>query len=133
MEKIPPNSLVVFDDCLTELINTQSFVNFIVRDIHHKNLVCLYISHNIFAPSKFGRTANINFNYVVLFPNSRDRLTVSNLARQTILGKNLESAYKEISKESFQPLILDFTNACKNEYRIRSHIFKNDIVSRYYY
>ena len=132
LETIPSNTLLILDDSLTELLNTPSFTNLIVKDCHHKNFVCIYISHNLFAPSKYGRTATINFNYIVLFPNSRDRLTVSNLARQTVLGSKLLHAYQEISKDIFQPLILDFTTRCQDKYRIRSHILKDDIVSRYY-
>ena len=79
LEVLPSNSLIVIDDSLTELLNTPAFTNLVVKDTHHKNLFIIYISHNLFAPSKYGRTAAINFNYIVLFPNSRDRLTISNL------------------------------------------------------
>ena len=133
LQSIPANSLLVLDDCFTQLLNTSEFTNFIIREVHHRNLFLLFINHSLFSPSRFGRAANVNFQYLILFNNPRDKLTCSNLARQTIIGKKLDTAYKMVTCEAFQPILIDFTQCCENKYRLRSHIFSKDICSRFYY
>lgn len=132
LSNLPRQTMLILDDAQTELVNNPEFVTLLTREAHHKDLVIIYIQHNVFTPSKYGRTASINFIYQIIFGNPRDILCCSILSRQTILGKKMEQAYKKVTEEPYQPLICDFSMKCPNKFRLRSHILRDDGFCRVY-
>ena len=75
------------------------------------------------------RTARINANYLVLFKNPSDKLQVANLGRQLFPGQSkfFVAAFESATLEPFTYLLLDLTQTCPENLRLRSNIFPGEI------
>ena len=74
------HSLVIIDDLMHE--TNDVVTKLFTRVSHHTNTSVIYITQNIFHPSKENRTITLNTQYLVLFKNVRDKSQISYLARQ---------------------------------------------------
>ena len=74
--------LLIIDDLMTEFLASYEMVRLLSVEVHHCNITTIFTLHNLFAPSKFGRTITRNINYKVLFSNRLDIKEVRNVSLQ---------------------------------------------------
>lgn len=120
--------LIVIDDLMTEFLASYQMVKLLSVEVHHCNITTIFTLHNLFAPSKFGRTITRNINYKVLFSNRLDIKEIRNVSLQISNQPNfLKSCFEFLSKEfpSEPPYIL-IDGHIKSKLKtwfVRSHIF----------
>lgn len=119
--------LIVFDDMMDYFEKDTSLVTLFVKGCHHWNLSCVHIVQNLFF--KGLRTARINTNYMVLFKNPSDKLQVANLGRQLFPGqsKYFMDAFQSATSEPYTYLLLDLSQTCPENLRLRSNIFPGEV------
>ena len=119
--------IVIFDDYLDEVGPTLKHVFTVLT--HHYNCFTIFLSQTLFDKSKELRTLSINTQYMVLFNNPRDRMSISQLAKQVFPGKVdfLNQAYYKATKgRAYGYLLLDFHQKQDDRIRVRSHIFPEE-------
>lgn len=125
--------IVVFDDQLDEIGPAVKHLFTVLT--HHYNCFTIFLSQTLFDKSKDLRTLSINTQYMVLFNNPRDRMSVSQLAKQVFPGKIdlLNQAYEKATKNrAYGYLLLDFHQRQDDRIRIRSHIFPKEFPTVVY-
>ena len=119
--------LLVFDDLMNEFKRDETLVELFTKGVHHWNISCIHVVQNIF----FGglRTARINAHYLVLFKNPSDKSQVSALARQIYPGKSRQfiEAYQSSTAQPFTYLLIDMSQNCPEELRLRTNIFPGEV------
>ena len=121
-KKIP--KIVVFDDYLDEIGPALKHLFTVLT--HHYNCFTIFLSQTLFDKKNDLRTLSINTQYMVLFNNPRDRMSISQLAKQVFPGKValLNQAYQKVTRgRGYGYLLLDFHQRQDDRVRIRSHIF----------
>jgi len=93
--------LLIIDDLMTEFLNSYHMVKLLSIEVHHYNITTIFTLHNLFAPSKFGRTLTRNINYKVLFSNRLDIKEIRNVSLQI-------SNQPNFLKDSFDFLFKEF-------------------------
>ena len=88
---------------MTEFLSNYQMVKLLSVEVHHCNITTLFTLHNLFAPSKFGRTITRNVNYKVLFYN---RLDLKEMRHVSLQSSNLPN----FLTESFNFLNKEFPN-----------------------
>ena len=119
--------IVIFDDYLDEVGPALKHLFTVLT--HHYNCFTIFLSQTLFDKSKELRTLSINTQYMVLFNNPRDRMSISQLAKQVFPGKIdlLNQAYQKATKgRSYGYLLLDFHQRQDDRIRVRSHIFPEE-------
>ena len=76
------SKLLIIDDLMTEFLASYQMVKLLSIEVHHCNITTIFTLHNLFAPSKFGRTISRNINYKVLFSNRLDVKETRNISLQ---------------------------------------------------
>ena len=125
--------IVVFDDQLDEIGPSVKHLFTVLT--HHLNCFTIFLSQTLFDKAKELRTLSINTQYMVLFKNPRDRMSISQLAKQVFPGKVdlLNTAYFRATKSRpFGYLLLDFHQRQDDNIRIRSHIFPEEYPTTVY-
>ena len=119
--------IVVFDDYLDEVGPALKHLFTVLT--HHYNCFTIFLSQTLFDKAKELRTLSINTQYMVLFNNPRDRMSISQLAKQVFPGKVelLNQAYQRATKgRAYGYLLLDFHQRQDDRIRLRSHIFPEE-------
>jgi len=98
------NSLVIIDDLMHETNDVVS--KLFSRVSHHTNTSVIFITQNIFHPSKETRTIALNTQYLVLFKSVRDKSQIAYLARQIYptRSKHMVEAYTDATSEPYSYL-----------------------------
>ena len=125
--------IVVFDDYLDEVGPALKHLFTVLT--HHYNCFTIFLSQTLFDKTKELRTLSINTQYMVLFNNPRDRMSISQLAKQVFPGKVdlLNQAYQKATKgRAYGYLLLDFHQRQDDRIRLRSHIFPNEYPTTVY-
>ena len=92
--------LLIIDDLMTEFLASYEMVRLLSVEVHHCNITTLFTLHNLFAPSKFGRTITRNINYKVLFSNRLDIKEIRNVSLQISNQPNfLKESFEFLTKE----------------------------------
>ena len=121
--------LLILDDLMHDLDEKILSLIF-TRGIHHWGLSCVYIVQNLFYNA---RTPRINSKYLVLFKNPGDKLGVISLAKQ-IFPKNtrkLIESFEEATSHPYGYLLVDLSQQCHEDLRLRSQIFPNETAIVY--
>lgn len=119
-------TLLILDDLQLKL--NENLAEIFTCGTHHLGISVIFLCQELFAKNKFARTVSLNSHYLVLFKFVRDKNQISFLARQSF-PQNVpffNSAYEIATKEPYSYLILDFTQTCPDEVRLRSNIFSDD-------
>ena len=89
------HSLVIIDDLMNETNNVVT--KLFTRVSRHTNISVIYITQNIFHPSKETRTITLNAQYMILFKNVRDKSQIAYLRRQMYSSspKHMVEAYTD--------------------------------------
>ena len=81
-----------FDDSCEEICHSKACVDIATAGTH-RGLCIIYIKHNLFHQSKFGRDVELQNLHIVLFKSPRDVMQVSRLSAQLGLGSELVDWY----------------------------------------
>jgi hypothetical protein len=121
------HTLLIIDNMMTE--SGESISNIFTKLSHHRDILVLFLTQNLFQKSQHSRTMNINLSYLILFKNPQDSLQVATLAKQMYPGKSkfLIEAYKDATLKPFSYLVLDFKPSTDEQFRIRTNIFPGEV------
>ena len=127
---IQPYDIIVLDDLLNESKNSQDVTAMFTKAAHHKPCFIIFIMQNLFPHGKEARTRSLNTHYYIIFKNPRDKSQVEFLARQILPRKSkaLIEVFEAATDKSYNYLLLDFTQECPDEYRLRSHILEKPMI-----
>ena len=120
--------LLIIDDLMSEFLNSYQMVKLLSVEVHHCNITTIFTLHNLFAPSKFGRTLTRNVNYKVLFSNRLDLKEMRNVSLQisnfpNFLTESFDFLNREFPNEPAYIIIDGHIKSTLKEYFIRSQIF----------
>ena len=119
--------LLIIDDLMTEFLASYDMVKLLSVEVHHCNITTIFTLHNLFAPSKFGRTITRNINYKVLFSNRLDIKEICNVSLQIYRPKNILLKTIFLTKEyPSEPAYLVIDGHIKSKLKklfVRSQIF----------
>ena len=63
------NCLIVLDDLMTEVVDTEDIVKIFTVGSHHRNASVIFLTQNIYEKGKYSRAINLNSHYLVIFKN----------------------------------------------------------------
>ena len=126
-------NLVVIDDQMMEAGNLGEISNLFTKGSHHRNITVVYIVQNVFDKGKIHRTISLNSHYIVLFKNPRDQGQARALAQQIFPSKVkfFMEAFQDATQNHHGYLVLDLHPLTPDEFRVRSHIFRNEEMEIY--
>nr|DAC81369.1 TPA_asm: FtsK [Orchesella springtail adintovirus] len=120
--------LLVLDDLIHECKNNKVQSVF-VRQSHHQNISCLYLTQNAFEPGQ--RTISLQCRYIILMRNPRDNAHYQYIGRAMNGGKNcptLETAYKDCLAKPYSYVVLDYSQTQNDLFRIRNSLFPEEMT-----
>lgn len=118
--------LLIIDDQARDC--NQEISDLFTRGSHHFNISVILLAQNIFTSNPYFRTISLNSHYLIIFKNPRAFDQISVLARQ-ISPNNTKfflEAYEESCREPHTYLLLDMTQSCPDDLRLRTNIFPDD-------
>lgn len=123
--------LLIIDDLMTEFLASYSMVKLLSIETHHYNITTVFTLHNLFAPSKFGRTICRNINYKVLFQNRLDLRECRNVSLQICNQPNFLSESFEFLNQEYpdEPSYIVIDGHIRSKHKklfVRSQIFPNN-------
>ncbi len=126
------HSLVIIDDLMHESNDVVS--KLFTRGSHHTNTSVIFITQNIFHPSKESRTIALNTQYLVLFKNVRDKSQIAYLARQMYpsRSKHMVEAYTDATNAPYSYLFVDLKPDADEKLRLKAYIFPDDVDNYVY-
>ncbi len=107
------HKLLILDDLMISIFDTQTMVDLITKDSHHCNCSVIITSQNFFHPSKYGRTFVRNCSEKVLFFDKTDAKQLSMLSMQIyptkpcFLKSCFDWIFKYHSHEKLKYLLID--------------------------
>ena len=128
------HTLIVLDDLMNDVLNSELVERMFVQLCHHKGLSVVYITQNMYQPGQRARTINLNATYLCLYHNIRDKLQVSCLGKQMYPRQTsmFMEAYEDSTKKKYGYLFIDLSPHSDNEYRLRTNIFPGEDTIVYY-
>ena len=122
------SKLLIIDDLMTEFLASFQMVKLLSVEVHHCNITTIFTLHNLFVPSKFGRTITRNINYKVLFSNRLDLKEIRNVSLQisnqpNFLSESFDFLNKEFSNEPAYIVIDGHIKSKLKNLFVRSQIF----------
>ena len=122
------HTLIVLDDLMNSVLNSELVERLFVQSCHHKGLSVVYITQNMYQPGQRARTINLNATYLCLFHNIRDKLQVNCLGKQMYPRQTpmFMEAYEDSTSKKYGYLFIDMSPHSDNEYRLRTNIFPGE-------
>jgi hypothetical protein len=119
-------SIVVIDDFMSKINET---LDHIVRVTgRHNNASVFLLFQSLFPPHKLARQISLNMKYMHIHKNPRENAQIGTLAQQ--LRKRdygwIVDAYHEATKEKYSALLIDLTQECPEEVRLRSRYLPSE-------
>jgi len=126
-------NVVVIDDLMAEAKDSAAVALLFTVGSHHANTSVIYIVQNFFEKGSKTTTISRNAHYIVLFKNPRNTTDIRSLAVQMLGGDggknsvgNFVTLYREVTKDPFAYLLVDFRPETPDLYRFRSNIFPGE-------
>ena len=125
--------VIVIDDLFQEAAKQTDFNNLFTKIARHRGVTVIFITQNMFHQGGQHRTRNLNVHYLVLFKNPRDQTAVDYIARQAFPHNRsyLIDAYHDATAKPHGYLLIDFTQQCPDDMRVRTDIFNTKGVHVY--
>lgn len=136
------NILIICDDLVLEMRDSESAANLFMRGSHHLNLSVILIEQTLFPKGKQSVSMKTNTHYTVIFKCPSDALGVATLGRQMFpsrgggggacgargggKGNVLVEAFHDSTKEPFSYLIVDSKQSTPDCLRLVSKITSMD-------
>ena len=120
-----PRTLLIIDDLQDK---SDLIQDYFTKHTHHSDLICIYITQNLFLKTAHHRTCNLNTHVLCVFKNPRDKLQLNCLARQIYPNNNkfLTDAYAQATTRPHGYLVLNLQQTCPEYLRIRDSFFPKD-------
>ena len=117
------NCTIVLDDQAMSISEDISKVFAVLS--HNYNINFIMLAQNIFTKNKNFRDASLNSKYIVLGKNPRDQSSIRFLAQQMMptRSKDVVEAYFLATKNPYSFFLLDFSQTCPENLRMRGNIF----------
>jgi hypothetical protein len=112
------------DDSVSQLFTKGS---------HHKRISVLYLVQNFYDKGSHHITISLNAHYLINFKDPRDGAQISVLASQMYPkhSKFLVEAYQDATSKAHGYILIDLRQTTPDDLRIRTDIFKDDIMHVY--
>lgn len=122
--------ILILDDQLNNL--KSDVVDIFCVHSHHQKMTVFLLVQTLFMPCKEFRTISLNSHYIILMKNTRDRSSISQLAKQIFPYKTrfLTDSYIDATQEPFSHMILDLRVESPEILRVRANIF-DEVVTVY--
>jgi hypothetical protein len=131
LKKVSPykkdGSLVIIDDSISNL--AKDFEDVFTKISHHNNCSIFIISQMLFrSKDHLFRTLSLNTHYMFVMKNERDKQQIRFLAHQICPGdaKYIIQSYVDATQKPYSYLLLDFTQECPDELRLRTNILPEE-------
>ena len=121
---------IIMDDLMTNVKN-KDMDSLFTRGVHHWNISVCFLMQNLFFNGL--RTSRINAHYLVLFRNPSDKLQIRTLAKQ-LYPKNSThfiNSFEDATSEPYTYLLVDLTQTCPDNLRLRTNIFPGELTFVY--
>ena len=120
-----PRTLLILDDLQDQ---SKLIEEYFTRHIHHSDLVCVYVTQNLFLKTPHHRTCSLNSHILVVFKNPRDKLQISCLAKQIYPQNNkfLMDAYDQATTRPHGYLVINLQQKTNDLYRVRDSFFPKE-------
>ena len=97
--------------------------------VHHGNVSCIYVTHNLFHNDPNFRMAMLSAHYLILFKSIRNVGQVHCLARQLfshdkVKSKRMVGAYDQATRKAYGYLLIDLTPTCPDIIRLRTEVLR---------
>ena len=76
------HGILILDDLMEESGSDKRVLDLFTKDSHHRGIMALYITQDLFPPGKFAKTINRNAHYVICFKSPRDKTGIRHLLLQ---------------------------------------------------
>jgi hypothetical protein len=122
--------LLVLDDLQAEISQSKEIASVFSIHSHHLHISTIYISQNVLPQGRCSCDITLNCHYIILFNSKRDKLQISNLARQIFPRQNnyLMDAYDQaVVTRDRSYLLIDLHPTSKKEYMVRTDIFPGEL------
>lgn len=119
------STLVICDDLIMELRNSEAAANLFMRGSHHLNMSVIFIEQSLFPKGKQSVSMKQNTHYIVIFKSPADALGVATLARQMFpqqRGRYMIDSFHDCTKEPFSYLIVDSKQSTPDEIRLITNV-----------
>lgn len=119
------NTLIICDDLILEMKDSDAAANLFMRGSHHLNMSVILIEQNLYPRGRQSVSMKTNTHYLVIFKSPADALGVSTLAKQMFpqqRGRFLIDAYHDCTLQPFSYLIIDSKQSTPDEIRLISNI-----------
>ena len=122
------HNLIIIDDLMHSVVNSQDMEIIFTRGAHHKNLSLIYINQNMYCQGKHSRTMALNTHFMVLMKNPRDTSQVQILGKQVFPSHShiLTEAYQDCMSQPYGYLLVDLSPHTPDKYRLRTNIFPGE-------
>lgn len=132
-QRVIPNCLVIIDDFMHEMANSQELTALMTKAVHHLPMTLIYITQNIFQKTNDTKTRRLNTNYLILFKNPQDKTQVEYLGRQMFPKDKyfLTSAFEEATRHPYSYLLVDSNQQTNDEIRVRTNIINEAPMTVY--
>ena len=122
--------ILILDDQINNL--KSDVVDIFCLHSHHQKMTVILLVQTLFMPCKEFRTISLDSHYIILMKNTRDRSSISQLAKQIFPYKTrfLTDSYIDATQEPFSHMILDLRVESPEILRVRANIF-DEVVTVY--
>ena len=100
--------LLIFDDSITEICNSEAFVD-IATTGRNRRSSTIYIKHNLLHQRKLRRDVELQNTHIVLFKSRHDVMQVRTLSAQLGLGSKLVDWYRDATSVPYGHLLIDLS------------------------
>lgn len=123
-EYLGSNSLLIFDDLMTDIGNDKRLTHLFTRGSHHMNLSIIFISQNLFHKGSEIRNISLNSHYLFLFKNRRDMSQIIHLGKQLYPSRNrfFQAVFEDATKKPYSYLLVDLKPDTEEHLRLRTQI-----------
>jgi hypothetical protein len=118
--------LIILDDLIIYAYS-KDVCDIFSKGRHHRNIIVILITQNLFHQGKDCRDISLNAKYIVVLKNLRNRDQFSHPARQVLpqYSKGLLQAYLHATEATHGYLVLDQSQDTDDSLRFRTCIFPN--------
>ncbi len=121
--------LLILDDLQMEICSNPQTASLFSVIAHHCSVSILFLVQNPFPRGKAARDISLNCHYITLFSTKRDKMAISNLARQITPGQNgyFMSAYEDaVCARTYKYLTVDLHPLSPREYMLRTNLMPDE-------
>lgn len=134
IKNVEPYSLVIIDDFMKELSNSNELTLIMTKVVHHVPITLIFITQNLFQKGNDMKTRRLNTNYLILFNNPHDKAQVDYIGRQMYPKDKLflSSAFNDATMKSpYSYLFIDCHQSTPDEIRVRTNITGDKLMKVY--